>query len=152
MLLRASGEIAGREIDVSVVKDDAAASASGIPGAKALLAFTEAVVRGGEEELADARARLLDELGAACLVDAAAVVGNFERMVRIADATGIPLDSPVEALTQDLRSDLGLEAFPSSANTPGLGHIARMLGRGLAPATRLAFRTFAAMKGRRGSH
>jgi DNA-binding phage protein len=149
MLLRASGEISGHGIDVSVVKDDNAADASGIPHARALLAFTEAVVRGSEEELAAARAQLLDELGAACLVDAAAVVGNFERMVRIADATGIPLDSPVEALTQDLRSVLGLAAFGSSANTPGLGPVARILGRGLEPASRLAFRAFGAATGRR---
>jgi hypothetical protein len=152
MLLRASGEISGHEIDVSVVKDDTAATASGIPYAQVLLAFTEAVVRGSEEELAGSRARLLDELGAACLVDAAAVVGNFERMVRIADATGIPLDSPVEALTQDLRADLGLEAFQSSANTPGLGPIARILGRGLEPATRLALRAFAAATRGRTNH
>ena len=149
MLLRASGEISGHEIDVSVVKEDDAAATSGIPHAQALLAFTEAVVRGSEEERSSARARVLDELGAACLVDAAAVVGNFERMVRIADATGIPLDSPVEAMTQDLRADLGLDAFLSSANTPGLGTVGRILGRGLEPATRLALRAFAAATGRR---
>jgi len=133
------------------VTDDTAAARSGVPHAEALLGFAEAVVRGGEEDRARARARVLDELGAACLVDAAAVVANFERMIRIADATGIPLDSPVEALTQDLRADLGLDAFPSSANTPGLGAAGRLVGRVLEPAARAALRAFGAVTGRRGS-
>ncbi len=94
MLLRASGEVSGNAVDVSAITDDAAAQASGIAHAEALLAFAAAAARRDDAGLTAARARLLDETGAEALVGAAAVVGNFERMTRIADSTGIPLDTP----------------------------------------------------------
>jgi hypothetical protein len=127
-------------VDVAAVTDDAAAAGSGIAHAPALLAFAEAAVAGGDEALAAARDRVRAELGPEQLVDAAAVVSNFERMVRIADATGIPLDAPVNAMTADLRAELGIDAFDSSANTPGVGALGRFLGRSLQPLALLAFR------------
>lgn len=87
---------------------------SGIPEAPALTALAEALVKGDESTLAHARASVLENLGPTGLVDAAAVASNFERMVRIADATGIPLDESVEALTADLRDRLGLDRFASA--------------------------------------
>jgi hypothetical protein len=45
------------------------------------------------------------------MVDAAGVVSNFERMVRIADATGIPLDKRMERLSREVREALHLERF-----------------------------------------
>ena len=47
------------------------------------------------------------------MVDAAGVIANFQRMVRIADGTGIPLDKRVVALTADLRDELGLNDYPT---------------------------------------
>ena len=38
-------------------------------------------------------------------------------MTRIADATGIPLDPPMNALGADIQDDLGLRTFGSAANT-----------------------------------
>ena len=140
MLLRASGAISGSQLDVAAGTDDAAAAGSGIDGAESLLALAEAAVKDSEEELTRARDRVLGELGPECLVDAAAVVSNFERMVRIADSTGIPLDAPVNAMSEDLRADLGLNDFGSSANTPGVGVVGRFLGRMLQPLALLAFR------------
>jgi len=43
------------------------------------------------------------------MVDAAGVASNFERMVRIADATGVELDASITELTADVRTALGLE-------------------------------------------
>jgi len=120
-------------VDVAAVTEDAAAAGSGIAHAGSLAAFAEAAVAGDEARLAAARQGVLDALGAEALVDAAAVVGNFERMTRIADATGIPLDPPVKALTQDIRSDLGLDDFGSARNTPPLGGLGRIAGRVLRP-------------------
>jgi hypothetical protein len=127
-------------VDVAAVTDDAAAATSGIAHAEALLAFADAAVAGDEAALAAGRQRVLDALGAEALVDAAAVVGNFERMTRIADATGIPLDPPVQAMTQSLRAGLGLDAFGSARNTPPLGAVGRVLGRLLAPVAVRVFR------------
>ncbi len=80
------------EVDVRAVVDDAAAQASGVRHGDALIAFADAVVRGDETARARARADVLDRLGPEELVDAAAVAANFQRMVRIADSIGIPLD------------------------------------------------------------
>ena len=71
------------------------------------------------------------------LPGAAAVVGNFERMVRIADGSGIPLDTSMSVASATLREDLGIDAFGSAANTPepspiarGVGGVARILAFG----------------------
>jgi len=108
-------------------------AASGVPHGSLLVAFAEATAGGDDDALARARAALLAALGAAALVDAAAVTSNFERMVRIADATGIPLDAPIAALSVDLRRDLGIDAYASAAQTPAPGRMARALARWVGP-------------------
>ena len=127
----------GREVDVKAVTENDAAEASGVAHAPELLAFADATVEGSDETLARARDALRAAVGDAGFVDAAAVVGNFERMVRVADGTGIPLDGPLNGLTGDIREDLGIDAFGSAANTPAAGRIARAIGPALRP---LAFR------------
>ena len=128
MLLRASSELQGDQVDVSAITDPKAADASGIPQAGVLVAFADAVVGRDDGELGRAREAVLDELGAVGLVDTAAVASNFERMVRIADGCGIPLDPPVVVLSEDVRDDLGIDQFASAANTPGQGFLGRSLG------------------------
>ena len=92
MMLRASVEAVGGTFDPRSVTEGASEAGADIPHAAALIAFAEAVVADQPEPLAEARRRIHDELGPAALVDASGVASNFERMVRIADATGIPLD------------------------------------------------------------
>lgn len=118
--------------------DASAAPASRVERARELVAFCDALVGGGEAELAQARAELLAALGPEGLVDAAAVASNFERMVRIADGCGIPLDGPLEALSGDLRDELHLARFASSANTPQAGPLRRAAGRLARPLARRA--------------
>jgi len=113
---------------------------SRVPHGPALTALAEALVRGDGLALGEARARVLQALGPAGLVDAAAVASNFERMVRIADATGIPLDAPMAALTADLRDRMGLDRFASSAHTRRLGWFRRRLAVVLSGAMRIALR------------
>ncbi len=120
--------------------DAKAAATSGVAHAEALVAFTEAVLGEDDEELTRARGELLDKVGPEGLVDAAAVVGNFERMVRIADATGIPLDAALALASEDLRGELGLDRFGSAANTPTAGRFSRVLARALRPVLRPAMR------------
>lgn len=117
MMLRASGEYHGKNFDIDAVRDDAAAADSGVAHAEALLAFAEHAVGGDDDELARSRERLRTEMDDAALVDTAAIVGNFQRMTRIADATGIPLDPPVNALSADLQDRLGLTEFSAAENT-----------------------------------
>jgi hypothetical protein len=125
---------------VRAVVDANAAKDSGIAHAEALVEFADAVVSGDETALAAARERVLHEMDGDSLVDAASVASNFERMVRIADSTGIPVDGPVEVMSQDLRAELELERFGSSANTPASGGARRALGSLLRPIARVALR------------
>ncbi len=52
------------------------------------------------------------------MVDAAAVAANFQRMVRIADSMGIPLDEEDIEPCAGVRQELDLGRFASAENTP----------------------------------
>jgi hypothetical protein len=83
----------------------------GIPSGELLVEFAEALVGSDDERLARARAELSERLGAKGLVDAAAVVGFFNAIDRVADATGIPLDPERLEATADFRTQLGIDGF-----------------------------------------
>ncbi len=150
MALRASIETAGGEVDFSGLADASTAGASPVRGAGALVGFVDATLSAEAPEIAKARGRVRDELGGEAVVDAAAIIGNFERMVRIADGTGIPLDMPIKLATGSIRSDLGLDRFGSAAHTPPLRGWQRGLGRALEPLLGLALR-FAGRRSKRAS-
>lgn len=84
--------------------------AEGIDHGDLLLAFAEAVYGEDEAKIAPLRARLCERAGIGALVDAAAVVANFQRMVRIADGTGITL-GVMESFSAEVRAELDLERF-----------------------------------------
>lgn len=128
-----SSEIQGAPADVGAIRDDAVADGSGVAHAAPLLAWCDATIAGDPGAIASARARVVEQMGDAAAVDAAAVMANFERMTRIADATGIPLDPPVNAMSSELQRSLGLRAFRSAANTAGAGLVARAAARLFAP-------------------
>lgn len=117
MALRESAKKAGDKIDLQVVLGKNA-DQSGIANARTLVAFVEAFISRDEAALDVARKILVDEMGAAAMVDAAAVAANFQRMVRIADAIGIPVDEQMNMITKDIQKQLELRQFPSSHNTP----------------------------------
>lgn len=110
---------------MSAVTDAERAAESGVPNAAALIELADAMVAEDEQELTAARRRVVDQLGKAQLVDAVAVASNFERMVRIADSTGIPLDDPVEIMTSDVRERLGINGYTAAANTATAGPMRR---------------------------
>ena len=124
-MLRASVESAGDDVELLGVTGEAS---SGVAYGDVLVRFAEQVVGDGAD-LARVRDELKDAMGPAALVDAAAVVGNFERMARIADGAGIPLDAPVVAMTGELRANLGLDDYSSASNTPANGRFAGLFGR-----------------------
>ena len=150
-----SGELEGERFVLHALTAGSSAAPVGVPHERELVALAEAVVRGSEAELAGARRAALSALGPEGFVAAAAVAANFERMVRIADATGIPLDAPLDAISAGMRAELGIDAFGSAASTPGLSPARRLLGRALAPLARFLMPALAARSrraaGRRGS-
>lgn len=112
-MLRASSQTSGEEVDVSVVmtgKDD-----GGVACGAELARLAQAVVTGDAQELAAARTGVVAGLGVQAMIDAVGVASNFQRMVRIADSTGITLGR-FEAPTGGLRDDLGINKF---AERPG---------------------------------
>lgn len=133
MLLRASSQIDGTVTDVRAVRDDSVADRSNVAHAGLLLAWADATSKGSEADVAAARERLVQAAGPAAAVDTAAIMANFERMTRIADATGIPLDPPMNALSADIQETLGLRAFRSAASSRRAGSFAVVAARWLSP-------------------
>jgi hypothetical protein len=117
MLLRASGETAGTDLDLSVVHG-AAGGDGGVEHGARLVAFTEAVMR-DHDALARERSALRAVLAPEAFVDTCAVIGAFNIVDRVADATGIPLDDMMLGASAELRAELDLARFASAANTPG---------------------------------
>ena len=73
-------------------------------------AAAEAIVGGDEDSLRRARDEVTSAMGPEAMVDAAGVASNFQRMVRIADATGIPLGEGLEKYSREAREELGLRS------------------------------------------
>ena len=94
-------------------------SGGGVAFAAELVAFTDAAMGEDDAALDEAREALRSVLGPAAFVDACAVIGAFNIVDRIADATGIPLDEGLVPLSQEVRAELDLARFASAANTPG---------------------------------
>ena len=114
MLLRASSQAVGEEVDLSAAVEDAADG--GVEDGSVLTAFAEAVVR-ATDDLDAARARALETLGPARFVEAAATVGIFNGLVRVADSTGIPSDAMMLERTADVRGDLGFNRWAGARSS-----------------------------------
>ena len=90
----------------------------GVEHGAELIAFTDAVMGKDEMEIARTKARLQAVLAPKSFVEVAATIAAFNVVDRIADATGIPLDPMMLAMSADVRRELHLERFASAANTP----------------------------------
>ena len=112
-----SSQIQQTEIDIAAV-NGGAAERSGVRHGAELLAFTEAVMANSTEAMVQTRNALRAVLTDEEFVDVAAIIGAFNVVTRIADATGIPLDPMIRELSAEVRSDLDLGRFSSAANTP----------------------------------
>lgn len=117
-MLRASTQTHNAHIELDAVSGNEASARDVTFGAE-LVRFAEAVASRDVGTLAGARQVLLEAAGPQVLVDAAGVAANFQRMVRIADATGIPVDDISSALSREIREHLHLERFATARNTPG---------------------------------
>jgi alkylhydroperoxidase family enzyme len=104
-------------VDLAAVNGEPGSN-PGVEHGAELLAFTEAVMSGDDAALRRERSRLRAVLSPQAFVDVAATIAAFNVVDRIADATGIPLDPMMLAMSAGVRSELRLERFASSANTP----------------------------------
>ncbi|MFT7652553.1 MAG: hypothetical protein ACI9ON_003860 [Limisphaerales bacterium] len=133
MLLRANSELNEKDTNLLAVTEGTEVE-SGVPQGMLLSKLVELTLS-GEEPAAQAQVRqdLCEQLSPAGLVDAAAVIGNFQRMVRIADGTGIPLDRPVSVVSAKLRNEIGINNFESADRTPKVGALLGWIGDKLRP-------------------
>ena len=116
-MLRESAEHLSTDVDLHLVNGESSDS-DVVPYSNELMNFATAVATRDEDELSRRRDELLAAAGVEILVDAAAVAGNFQRMVRIADSIGIPVDAQRMPAAQPAIDQLDLRRFPSSEFTP----------------------------------
>lgn len=112
MRLRVSGQQTGDDYDMRSVTEGAT-DESGLAQGALMNAFAEGICNRDPAQTKTAREGLVDALGEAAMVDAAAVVAAFNAYPRAADATGIPIEDFKLEPTADLREELSLDALPS---------------------------------------
>lgn len=128
-MLRESISLDDQAPDLTALTDPDCRAIPGIAHSDLLIALADAFMGGDAAALAAAREALATALGEAAMVDAIAVAANFQRMVRIADGTGIPSDSAMLVMAGDLPRDLGLDRYGSAGNTPAIPLLKRWLLR-----------------------
>jgi hypothetical protein len=116
-MLRESINAEGDTVDLEGLTDSSCKEIAGIEHSKILLEFSDVFMSRDAQALAEVRDRLAQEMGMAAVVDAAGVASNFQRMDRIADATGLRSDGMIQELQADLVDQLGLDKYASAANT-----------------------------------
>ncbi len=126
-MLRESVELTGESIDFNGLTDPSCTEIRGVPNSRELLQFTGASLSDDSAALATTRQALVDKMGSEAMVDTAGIISNFQRMVRIADATGIPSDAPMLIMSEDLREELGINRYVSAANSEQPSFFQRLL-------------------------
>jgi hypothetical protein len=107
-MLSWSIEEANARVDLKAITDPTTDPL--IPGGRELLGYVDATLSG--KNISEARAAVIAALSESAAVDAAAVIGNFEMMNRIADGVGMPVGGGTRKQASQVISDLGLDRFP----------------------------------------
>ena len=116
-MLRESGKIQGREYDLAGAID--ASADSGVENGEALVNFAAAVANDDAAALDNAREALLEVMDAGAVVSASLIAANFSMLDRVANGIGISLDEMILKGSADIRETLGINAYPSAANSLG---------------------------------
>lgn len=82
-----------------------------VPHTTELAAFVRDSIARNSAAVKQSRAALVRVAGQAAMMDASAVIGGFDGITRIADATGVPLEPTKAENTQDLRQQLRINFF-----------------------------------------
>lgn len=111
MMLRGSASTEGTTAELGAIVDTKVDS--GVQHGAEILEFVDAALT-EPAKLPSARDALASTAGDEFVADVAGVIGNFMRMVRIADGTGIPIDERMVDLSAEVRETLGLNDFHSA--------------------------------------
>ena len=115
-MLRVSASTTETDIDLNAINGNPDSAAVGIAYGPELVRFAESIAL-RDDQLEQHREALFKLAGGEVVVDAAGVAANFQRMTRIADSIGIPVDDMQAEIGQTVRHDLNLERFASAQNT-----------------------------------
>ena len=88
-----------------------------MPGGREILAFADAVIGPDRAALDRARDNLASAVGPVAVPAAAAIAATFTKNDRIANGTGIPSELKMLRNSREIRAELGLNVFRSSAST-----------------------------------
>jgi hypothetical protein len=110
VLLRGSGEHADVELTLAGIMPTAS-KATGVAHEALLNEFADAFYADNETRLEAARQAIVSAQGARALIDAAGIIGMFDAVVRVADATGIPLEPAKAETSAGFRKALGIDEF-----------------------------------------
>ena len=116
-MLRESINADGQSIDLDGLADPNCKEIPGLKHSKLLIEYADVFMSRDAEQLVIVRDKLEKALGADKLVDASGVASNFQRMVRIADGTGIPMDPGSYEDELEIIKKLDLEKYESAKNT-----------------------------------
>src|SRR5687767_13052356 len=111
-MLRWSSTAEGSPADLAALAEGE--GDGGVPFGAQLVAFTEAIGSGDDAAIASTRTALADAAGKEFMLDAAAVVANFEMMTRVADGTGARFPDQGAESRALLAESLGIAAFTSA--------------------------------------
>ncbi|MBI1779464.1 MAG: hypothetical protein HYR63_29380 [Proteobacteria bacterium] len=111
-MLRASSDHSDKTFDLRLLLG-AGEGDGGVAHGRVLVEFAEAVLSEDGGRLDAARGNLLAGLGGEALVDASGIVGLFDAIDRVADATGIPLEEEKAQISAAYRAELGIDEFAS---------------------------------------
>lgn len=111
-MLSWSSTAAGTPADLAAIAEGV--GDGGLPFGAELVAFAEAAGGFDDGVLTAARAALAAAAGEGFMVDAAAVIANFEMMTRVADGTGARFPAAAEAGRLVLDERLGLGGLTSA--------------------------------------
>ncbi len=109
-MLRESSTATGESYDLSAIVGGDRAD-GGVPHGTLLIAFVDAVLGRDETRLSSLRSTVRSAVGDAGFVDACATIASFNAVVKLADGTGIPLESWKEDRTRDIRAALSIDAL-----------------------------------------
>jgi hypothetical protein len=135
-----SADLTNTDVDLQMINGDEAATAGGVEFARELMKFAEAVASRDEDALKQTRDELAQAAGPEVLVDAAGVAANFQRMVRIADSAGIPIDERNMVLSSGIFTALNLQRFESAGNTRAVTWVDRLRAIIMRPIARMMIR------------
>ena len=107
-MLRVSVSQSRLQVDLSGLRTGDSQALDAVPNARTLIRLADAFMDHDPERLANIRNEAASIIGELGVIEAIGVAANFQRMVRIASGTGIPIDEPDPDFGTAVRAALNL--------------------------------------------